>query len=393
MAAPRHLVTVWNPAYAATAMDAHLEVLLRAADRPAGPTAADSEAEPPYVWWAKLRSENRQQPLPHTADVLALQAQIDRGEETHLYLTDYRSLYVGLLEEITADDLLAEHPGEVDQMPGYYVDRPVDFWFRLADVRLLVADDTVTVIEELRHLRNVRYGDRPVSLYGGMVELPLVVTRGDGRRWFADRDAFTDGRLWARRDAEHRGALEEMGRELRENLLGEEVWAALELTTRSFLGAAEAVFRAHREDPGFDFSGAAVSYAKAVEAELNALVFGLAGRELRTARPADREVWVDGRRLDLGGAVPHQTLGTLKGLLERDDTVREVMKRRLPHDAAWVLGELPHGLARVMELRNPAAHSETTTFGRVAPRRAEILGIGREGLLVRLARVKMRSAA
>jgi hypothetical protein len=236
-------------------------------------------------------------------------------------------------------------------------------------------------------------GDRPVSLYGGMVELPLVVTRDDGRRWFTDREALTDGRLWAQRDAENRNALEEMGRELRENLLGEEIWGALELTTRTFLSAAEAVFRGHREDPGFDFSGAAVSYAKAVETELNALVFGLTQRELRTARPADREVWVDTRKLDLGGRVPHQTLGTLKVLLERDETVREVLRRRLQHDATFMLGELPYGLERVMELRNPAAHSETTAFGRVAPRRAEILGIGREGLMVRMARVKLRSAA
>jgi len=36
------------------------------------------------------------------------------------------------------------------------------------------------VIEQLRQLRNVRYHDQRVSLYGGMVDLPLVVTRPDG---------------------------------------------------------------------------------------------------------------------------------------------------------------------------------------------------------------------
>src|SRR5690606_39222983 len=57
-----------------------------------------------YVWWAKLRSPNRQQPLPHGEDVLALQEQIDEGVETHLYLTDYRSLYVGRLDEIVGEE-------------------------------------------------------------------------------------------------------------------------------------------------------------------------------------------------------------------------------------------------------------------------------------------------
>ena len=40
------------------------------------------------------------------------------------------------------------------------------------------------MIAELKVLRNVHYNDRPVSLFGGMVDLPLIVTRPDGRRFF-----------------------------------------------------------------------------------------------------------------------------------------------------------------------------------------------------------------
>jgi hypothetical protein len=41
--------------------------------------------------------------LPHAAEIAAIQSQIDDAVETHLYLTDYRSLYVGQLGEVTAD--------------------------------------------------------------------------------------------------------------------------------------------------------------------------------------------------------------------------------------------------------------------------------------------------
>jgi hypothetical protein len=41
-----------------------------------------------------------------------------------------------------------------------------------------VGDDTPVVIEKLKRLRNLNYGERPVSLYGGMVDLPL---------WFISR--------------------------------------------------------------------------------------------------------------------------------------------------------------------------------------------------------------
>jgi hypothetical protein len=388
-----HLLTVWNPSYSDSAMDAHLEVLLGWADRRAeGEGREDGDEEDrAYVWWAKIRSPNRLQPLPHTAEILALQEQIDAGVETQLYLTDYRSLYVARLEEVTDDDVPADAEGELDHMPTYYRGQAADFWFRVTDIRLLVADDTVATIEELKKLRNTRYHDRPVSLYGGMTELPLIVWREDGKTWFADSEPLTEGRLWAERDAELRGEVERMARELRENLLGREVWAVLEPSTRTFLAAAEAVFRARSEDPRFDFSGPALSYAKAVETELNALIFPLLRRALSRAPVHEREVRVDGRPLDLGRPVPHQTLGALRTLLQHDDTVQKHLRATLQHDAGWLLSILPNELRQLENLRNPAAHSDAARREEVRRARGRVLGIGGEGLVVRMAGARMRA--
>ena len=114
------------------------------------------EEEDVYVWWAKVRSANRLEVLPHREYVLAIDEQCKAGRETHLYLTDYRSLYVGQVGEITAEDVVAETPGERDHMPAYYRDLQVDFWFRLFDIRRLAANDTVDVIAQVPHLRNTR---------------------------------------------------------------------------------------------------------------------------------------------------------------------------------------------------------------------------------------------
>ena len=102
----------------------------------------------------------------------------------------------------------------------------MDFWFRLFDVRRLVIDDTPAVIEELRPLHNTAYHDRPVSLYGGVVDLPLVVFRDPEVSWFGDQDALTEGRLWAERAAAHRSESQLMTRELRDNLLNQGALAA-----------------------------------------------------------------------------------------------------------------------------------------------------------------------
>lgn len=389
-AVPRHLLSVWNPSYADDAMDRHLEVLLHWAD---ARTAGRAPEEDVYVWWAKVRSPNRQAPLPHREEVLALREQIAAGVETHLYLTDYSSLYVAHLVEITDENVPEDWPDERDHMPRYYEGLAADFWFQLWDLRRLVARDAPATIEELKKLRNVRYHGRPVSLYGGIVDLPLIVTREEGESWFADALPLTGGRRWAERDAELRGETERLSAELRENLLGQDIWDALEPSTRTFLTTGEATFRARREDPGFDFAGPAVEYCKAVETELNALIFPALARVLAKRPSHEREVRGDhGHLLDLGSGarVSHQTLGSLQRLLEREEIVRKGLETVLSHDWRWLEGELPHLLEPLRDLRNPAAHSAAVTRAQIGRWRQEILGIGCEGLLVRVVRAKLR---
>ena len=147
-------------------MEQHLAVLLdRARDK-----ALSSDEH--YIWWGKVRSENRLQPQGHQEDVLAIGRAIDADAddacEVQLYLTDYRSLDAAFdIAEISAT--LDAH--QESAVPAYYTRRNLlcDFSFLLADIRLLVADDLPSVIAELRQLRNVHYHDKPVSLYGGIV--------------------------------------------------------------------------------------------------------------------------------------------------------------------------------------------------------------------------------
>ncbi len=386
MTGPLHLLTVWNPAYSGDALDAHLSLLLEWSRRHG---AGEAERDDVYVWWGKIRSKNREGRLPHHDQVTALDAQVRSGTETHLYLTDYRSLYVAEVGEITDEDVRAD-AGERDHLPAYYEGHHADFWFRLFDVRRLVSDDTPAVIEEAGKLRNALYHDRPVSLYGGMRDLPLLVRREPEARWFSDRDALTEGGLWAQRAAELRSDAERMSRELRDNLFGRDLWAAMEPATRSFLASAEAVFRARRDDPGFDLSGVAVEYAKAVETELNALVFPAVRRAMKSRAPAERETHVDGRRLDLGGAVPHQTLGTIRTLLAQEGPVQAAIRQQMPHDHSWILGILPRELEKLVELRNAGAHSEGVSAETLAPIREMVLGVGREGRVGRVVRARGR---
>lgn len=380
----RHLVTLWNPVFGPNVMQMHLELLLEnMALHRAGKVSRDD----PHVWWGKVRSEHRDKPLPHLDDICSIDNELaDKASdpsEVHLYLTDYRSLYVAEVGEITCEDVATTDP---DHVPAYYGTHRLacDCWFRLWDVRRLVTDDLVSVAAELRHLRNTRYHGHPVSLYGGMVDLPLIVTRPDGTRFF-DPDArhrLTGGKFWAEFDAERVG-LGAMERELRENVFGDTHWASLEPVARTFIATAEKIFRDHREDPVFDFTPVIVEFAKAFEVQGNAIL----GRALAGAPREARLANVDGRTIDIVKEGP-LSLGQLGMLMNNERALVEVLNRRLRH-GNWFTGSLPAMLQEFAKVRNDAAHTGRVTRETAIYWRNYLLGVGCHGVLAELADVKV----
>ena len=378
----RHLVTVWNPSYAVNAMEQHLAVLLDLAAH------VDREAlseDALYVWWGKVRSPNRQTEQAHLEDLRAVAREIAAGtrDETQLYLTDYQSLYVGDVDGIVEGDL---PPRERRHVPAYYAaaDLSCDFWFRLRDIRRLVTDDMRGVIEELRLLRNVHYHDRPVSLFGGMVDLPLFVTRPDGKRFFdeLERDAQTDGALWAEFDAEAGAGVAAMERELRENLLGEMAWNALEPTTRVFIATAEKLLREHRTDPAFDFGPVMTSLSKALEVQVNAVL----RRALAKVPASARRVNLDGRTVDLA-AQRALGLGQLVSAIARERELNAALASALVN-GAWFAGSLPAILDDFRGARNEGTHESRVDRATAERWRNRLLGVGCAGDFVELARVR-----
>jgi hypothetical protein len=369
-------------------MDAHIALLLRFAREAREQRREDDDV---YVWWGKVRSSNRQAPLPHLDEILALDEELggdgdgEDAPEVHLYLTDYRSLYVAHMGGITPDDML-DDPREAPHIPDYYRDAGLacDCWFQLWDIRRVVLDDTPAVIEELKRLRNTRYNGRPVSLYGGMVELPLIVTRPDGARWFDERtrEQLTDGRHWVEFDAERTGA-GEMQRELRENRFGAALWSALDPAARGFIATAEQLYRAHRGDAAFDFGTVVVDLAKAVEVQVNALL-----RQALAGAEADvRRLNLDGVTVDLVADGPF-TLGELARAIGDEAERNYWLKRRLAH-GEWFTASLPPILRELAELRNAAAHGTVVERDVVTRLRNRLIGVGCVGELVELARVRV----
>ena len=253
MTLPRHLVTVWNPSHAPGRHGGAPPG--SSSTGPAEHKQADTKDDA-YVWWGKIRSPNRKGALPHAEEIVALDEQVRAGTETHLYLTDYRSLYVAWVGEITAEHLPKEQPEELDHMPAYYRDQFADFWFQLWDIRRLVADDT-PVGDRRAQAPSGHALSRSsrVSLYGGMVDLPLIVTGRTPSSWFA-----APGRPHGRGSYGPRGNGSSRARRsgwagAGTIFSGPRSGATLEPATRTFLASAEALFRARQGGPGVRFLG------------------------------------------------------------------------------------------------------------------------------------------
>ena len=94
--------------------------------------------------------------------------------------------------------------------------------------------------------------------------------------------------------------------------------------------------------------------------------------------------------IDLGGPVPHQTLGTMIYLLDREENFGKAIRATVQHDASWLCGVLPRQLAPLRELRNNAAHSDRIGLEDLLEVREDLLGIGKSSVVAELIRVRLR---
>ena len=377
-----HLVAVWNPSYAADALDTHAQLLVDHINAAAANRAAWDDA---YVWWGRVRSQNRQRPLEHLPQILALDDGLSEREEMQLYLTDYRSLYVA---EVIAVETGDKHKTDPAHTPEYYRrdNLSCDCWFKLSDIRVLISDDTLAVVDQLRHLLVVTYNERPVSLYGGMVDLPLLVTRPDGARFFDEdeRDLLNDGDLWVTADIDRFG-LGGIMADLRDNVFGVKAWSALLPTARTFVATAERLMRDHRRDASFDFATVLVELSKAVEVQTNAVVQSTLAKAPVEIRWGNDK----GQSVDYGSSRANSA-GELAWVISHD---RERMNYLAGHvtDGKWFTEQFPPILEDLAFYRNPAAHSARRSREEILPHRDRIIGVGCEGDLVKLSRVTPRS--
>ena len=373
-----HLLAVWNPLYSHNAMETHLRVLHDAVREFRAGSCREDEV---YVWWGKIRSTRRDEALPHHDQILNMRTEPDRNDpepETHVYLTDYSSLYVGHLGEISP-----VRPSV--RVPAYYADQALEceFWFKIWDIRRIIDNDLPMVIDALQNLRNVRYGSHPVSIYGGMRDLPLIVKEFEPQRYFDDkaRTLHAEGRFWIEYDSEQAG-VGATERKLREHMFGDDAWRAFSPIARHFIATGEKLFRDHYRDMSFDFSPVLIEYCKALEVQTNALLL----RGLRQAPRALRTFQLGPKEIVLGDN-PHLMLSELARYLDGSSGRQRFIATQFVN-GGWFTEKYPRVLKKLARFRGPAAHSRSVTRSDAIAWRNRLCGIGFKGTFLDLSSVR-----
>lgn len=379
-----HLLEVWDPIEGSEHLQAHSLVLLDAVRRFRSGRCTEDDV---YVWWGHDcgggAAPDRDQ-LEAVLRVPVEPSRDDPGPETLLYLTDFSSLYVAHVGEITREDVTSRRSASV---PRIYRRNKMrcEVWYRLWDMRRIVDQDTQGVARQLRELK-IANSERPLALRGGIPKAPFVVTSDREDRYFepAIRKQFIEDKFWVEFDSTRIdvGAVE---RDLRNNHFGNEAWNTYSPLARTFIATAERLWRDHSTDPMFDISVVLLELAKAVEVRVNEIL----KRAMQKAPPKLRSTNIDGRSVDVAG---DQTL-TLKEVarfIGSDHEVFKFLTERLTK-GDWFARQLGPVISDLAEWRNAAAHGSEVEWSTVAQWRAQLMGIGCHGHLMQLAGVGLKA--
>jgi hypothetical protein len=174
------------------------------------------------------------------------------------------------------------------------------------------------------------------------------------------------------------GAIE---RDLRENLFGEDAWRALGPTVRTFIASGERMFREHVRDQMFVLGLTLLEFGKALEVRCNNLL-----REALEGAPgAVRYLNINGESRDVTKG--HLGLKEIARYLSERETAAYLC-RRIKDGAHFLTVELPRILDDFANVRNQVAHKELVERDEVVRWRNWLCGVGRDGVLVRLAGVR-----
>lgn len=316
---------------------------------------------------------------PQTSSLQALQSLLESSNSPflQLFLTDYASLYVAKVVKI------AENADE-SIIPSYYKKKKlsVEGFFIIEDLRELVRDDFVSVRDEyLANFTTPDYDNHTYALYGNAYVYPLIIEQKQHLAYF-------DG------DERHFLQLFKSAEFLRQKQVladytfGERYLYAMNPDSFDNLIYAELEFHACKGDRLYDFSSVVLRYAKCFESEYYLLV----KRLISVLSQRDESILSltftqMGKSFEVRSLLENKAmLGAYNYLI--DSLLKAHIKEHLSDEFVNVCRKLTKQIAFIQRVRNPAAHTECTSFEQANNLRARLVGVATQSVLVMMIKAR-----
>lgn len=316
---------------------------------------------------------------PQTSSLQALQNLLESSNSPflQLFLTDYASLYVAKVVKI------AENADE-SIIPSYYKDKKlsVEGFFIIEDLRELVRDDFVSVRDEyLANFTTPDYDDHTYALYGNAYVYPLIIEQKQHLAYFeSDERHF----LQLFKSAEFL----RQKQVLADYTFGKQYLYAMNPDSFDNLIYAELEFHACKGDRLYDFSSVVLRYAKCFESEcyllIKRLISVLSQRDESVLSLTFTQM---GKSFEVRSLLTNKAvLGTYNHLI--DSLLKAHIKKHLSDEFVNVCRKLSKQIAFIQRVRNPAAHTECTSFEQANNLRARLVGVATQSVLVMIIKAR-----
>lgn len=316
---------------------------------------------------------------PQTSSLQALQSLLESSNSPflQLFLTDYASLYVAKVVKI------AENADE-SIIPSYYKDKKlsVEGFFIIEDLRELVRDDFVSVRDEyLANFTTPDYDNHTYALYGNAYVYPLIIEQKQHLTYFeSDERHFLQ--LFKSAEFLHQKQV------LADYTFGERYLYAMNPDSFDNLIYAELEFHACKGDRLYDFSSVVLKYAKCFESECYLLV----KRLISVLSQRDESV-LSLTFTQMGKSFEVRSLLTNKAMLGAynyliENLLKTHIKKHLSEEFVNVCRKLSKQIAFIQRVRNPAAHTECTSFEQANNLRARLVGVATQSVLVMMIKAR-----
>lgn len=363
----KNLMILYNPYYNIEVIEDHIRILNKSTD------VAQAK-----VAFGKVRSRRRDYEHPFGDQIDELCDSITSNEPLQLFLTDFSSMYVCYIENVTK---------ELDgiEAPKYYDDLEVDRWFIVSDIRELARNDFEYIRDHIiTNFITPNFGGYTYTLYGNRYDYPLVIEQKNGINYF---ESFEEGDRHFTRVFKN-SQYAEVQNSLIHYVYGKDLFYKMHPDSQESLISAELNYLMYKDNATHDFSTIVINYGKVFENESYYFLKDLFTELLKYDEALESiEYQVQGQDFLLTNYLHAKpNMGTNKYLLSHSKIFHAYTayyddRRKYAPLLNLLKFELKNAISTIQSVRNEASHGGMISKQECDDVRAVMLGIGQSSII------------